>query len=79
MGYTDGSILYDECYTPMAYVSDGFVYTMDGAPVGYYNGYSLYDMNGNYIGYGNQGFRGLLGTIFLLLILRRLFRRRRIF
>jgi hypothetical protein len=63
----------------MAYVSDGYVYTMDGMAVGYYNGYRLYDMDDNYIGYGNQGFRGLLGTILILLLLRRLFRRRRIF
>ena len=69
-GYTDGSVLYDQYRTPLAYADSGYVYTMDNAPVGRYSGYSLFDMSGNYLGYGNQGFRGLLGAILLLLLLR---------
>jgi hypothetical protein len=78
-GYTDGSMIYDASYNPMAYVDDSNVYLMDGTPIGSHYNNRLFDMDGNYIGYGNQGFRGLLGTILLLLLLRRFFRRRRRF
>ena len=77
-GYTDGSMIYDENYTPMAYVGDGYVSGMDGTLYGYYDyDNRLYDMDGNYLGYGNQGFRGLLGSVLFLLLFRRFFRRRR--
>jgi hypothetical protein len=68
MGYTDGQVLYDQYMSPLAYVENGYVRTMNDTPIGYYNGYSLYDMSGNYLGYGNFGFFGLLGASLLFLL-----------
>jgi hypothetical protein len=73
MGYTDGCRIFDACKRPLAYIKRGCIYSCCcNRVLGYYNGrnYRLYDAGGNYLGYGNIGFRGLLGAILILLLLR---------
>lgn len=67
IGYFEDCVIYDKCCNPLAFLSCGVVYLMDGTAIGYYDDdFNLYSTDGNYLGYGNFGWSGLLGAVLVL-------------